>query len=134
MNTTYFINQIMGNVFKTQTNPSLPSAFYIGLTGSAPTPDGLYSGEPSGANSGYERVQLTNLSAPVNGIITNTAALSFNESTSNWGEMSYYIVCDAAKEGNLLFYGALTPSRVVEENTVITIGAGELNIKLSNPS
>ena len=134
MNTTYFLNQIMGNLFKTQIDPALPSAFYIGLTSEKPTKEGANIKEPLTANTGYERVQLTSLSAPADGTITNLSALSFNESTSSWGEMRYYIVCDAKTGGNLLFYGALTPSRVVEESTVITIEAGELNIRLSNPS
>ena len=32
MNTTYFLNQVMGNLFKTKETPALPSEYYIGLS------------------------------------------------------------------------------------------------------
>ena len=36
MNTTYFLNQVMGNLFKTKETPALPSEYYIGLSSTAP--------------------------------------------------------------------------------------------------
>ena len=134
MNTTYFLNQVMGNLFKTKTTPALPGAYYIGLSTSEPTAEGLNTGEPSTSGTGYARVLLADLSEPEAGAITNTAAVSFPESITDWGSMLYYVVYDAATGGNLLFYGALSISRSVEPNTVITIKAGELTITLRNPS
>ena len=133
MNTTYFLNQVMGNLFKTKTTPALPSAYYIGLSTSEPTIEGLNTGEPSMSGTGYARVLLGDLSVPAAGTITNTAAVSFPESITDWGTMLYYVVYDSATGGNLLFYGALSISRNVEPNTVITIKSGELSITLRNP-
>lgn len=132
MNTRYFLNQVMGNVFHTKENPSLPSQYYIGLSTSEPTYEGVCAGEPSTNGTNYERVLLANLSAPTDGIITNTAAISFNESITDWGVMEYYAVFDAKEGGNLLFYGELSISRSIEPNTVLTIKTGELSIQLCN--
>ena len=132
MNTRYFLNQVMGNLFHTKENPSLPTQYYIGLSATEPTYDGDYSGEPTSNGTGYERVLLSDLSEPVDGVIKNTAVINFNESLTDCGRMEYYTVFDALEGGNLLFYGELSMSRSVEPNTVITIKTGELSIQLSN--
>lgn len=132
MNTTYFLNQIMGNVFHTQENPAIPTQYYIGLSTTEPTIAGECTGEPSTSGTGYERVLLTDLSAPTDGEIKNTAPISFNESITDWGVMLYYTVYDSKTGGNLLFFGDLSMSRSVEPNTVITIKTGELSIQLCN--
>jgi hypothetical protein len=132
--TTYFKNQIMGNVFKTQTTPALPSQLWIGLSSATPTADGVDTGEPSTGGTGYTRVLLNNLSVPVNGVVTNTSPISFPESILSWGTMYTYTIRDAQSGGNLLIYNDLSVSRSVEPNTVITIKAGELKITLRDPA
>lgn len=134
MNTIYFLNQVMGNLFHTKEEPSLPANYYIGLSATAPTTDGGCSGEPTTAGTGYSRVKLESLSQPENGVIKNEAPISFNESLTSWGTMLYYIVYDAMTDGNLLFFGNLSISRNVEPNTIITIKTGELSIALEPPA
>lgn len=90
MNTTYFLNQVMGNLFKTKETPALPSEYYIGLSSTAPNISGGNVTEPL-SNSGYKRVKLENLSEPADGVITNEQAISFDESTANWGTMSHLL-------------------------------------------
>ena len=132
MNTTYYLNLVMGNVFHTKSSPAIPSNYYLGLTSSEPTISGVNTGEPSLNGTGYSRVLLSSLSAPEDGVITNTATISFDESITDWGVMKYYTVYDSETGGNLLFYGPLSLSRSVEPNTVITIRKGELTIQLAN--
>lgn len=134
MNTTYFLNDVMGNLFHTKETPALPAKYFIGLSSSEPTLEGGNVKEPSVAGTGYNRLELTNLSEPENGVIKNKAPISFNESITDWGVMTHYVVYDAASEGHLLFYGALTQKRTVEPNTLLTIRTGELIIELSNPA
>lgn len=131
MNTTYFLNQVMGNVFKTKTTPALPGGYYIGLSSTTPKADGTGVTEPV-TSAGYARVKLESLSAPANGVITNTAAISFNESTANWGTMTHFVIYDAATGGNLLMFDALSPVRPAEEGTVITIKNGKLSLALTS--
>ena len=133
MNTTYFLNQVMGNLFKTKETPALPSEYYIGLSSTAPNISGGNVTEPL-SNSGYKRVKLENLSEPADGVITNEQAISFDESTANWGTMSHFVIYDALEAGNLLMYDTLSTPRNVEAATIVTIKANSLTLPLSNPA
>lgn len=133
MNTTYFLNQVMGNLFKTKETPALPSEYYIGLSSTAPNISGGNVTEPL-SNSGYKRVKLENLSEPADGVITNEQAISFDESTANWGTMSHFVIYDALEAGNLLMYDTLSTPRNVEAATIVTIKANSLTLTLSNPT
>ena len=133
MNTTYFLNQVMGNLFKTKETPALPSEYYIGLSSTAPKISGGNVTEPL-SNSGYKRVKLENLSEPADGVITNEQAISFDESTANWGTMSHFVIYDALEAGNLLMYDTLSTPRNVEAATIVTIKANSLTLTLSNPA
>lgn len=135
MNTTYFKNLIMGSVFHTAMG-TLPSTYYIGLSSTKPTADGGNVTEPSSSGSGYRRVQLNSLSAPTDGTITNSTAINFSESTSDWFPASapaqYYVIYDAQTGGNLLMYNQLTTSRVIETHTIATIKANSLYLQLTD--
>lgn len=133
MNTTYFLNQVMGNLFKTKETPALPSEYYIGLSSTAPNISGGNVTEPL-SNSGYKRVKLENLSEPADGVITNEQAISFDESTANWGTMSHFVIYDVLEAGNLLMYDTLSTPRNVEAATIVTIKANSLTLTLSNPA
>lgn len=136
MNTTYFLNLVIGNTFKSQTTPAIPTATYIGLSSTQPKVDGTGVTEPSTITTSYTRKQLSGsagmLSAPAGGIVTNTPTITFNESTSNWGVMSYFVVYDAPTNGNLLMYGSLNPVRTVETGTVLSIRPGAVQLTLSS--
>lgn len=138
MTTTYFKNLIMGNVFKTKTSPALPSAYYIGLSKTAPNVSGGNVSEPSSSGTGYARVKLdtTILDVPASGTIKNKAAISFPESVTAWFPSSspaaYYVIYDSATGGNLLMYNSLTSTRVIESDTVASIRANSLQLQLTD--
>ena len=129
MNTTYFLNLVSGNVFGSKKTPAVPEKYYLGLSSAAPALDGSGVVEP-GDGTGYARVELTSLSAPVNGVVT----IDFAESTSEWGTMTHFVVYDALTGGNLLMYGELSASRRVEAATIMTIKLGSLNLSVVNPT
>ena len=135
MNTNYFLNCVAGNVFQTKTSPAIPTAYYIGLSTTAPAVDGTGVNEPS-IDAGYARVPLTSLSEPVDGLITNTLAINFNESTASWGTITHFVIYDAADadSGNLLMFGALSTPRAVEADTIMTIKENYLKLSATNPA
>lgn len=132
MNTTYFLNLVAGNVFRTKTSPAIPTTYYLGLSKTAPNLSGGNVSEPSGG--GYARIKLTGLSTPSNGVVTNSNAIDFAESTASWGTVTHFVVYDALTGGNLLMYGQLTTSRSVETATIMTIKAGALTLSVINPT
>ena len=131
MNTTYFMNQIMGNVFGTQTTPALPSSFYLGLSTTLPTIGGGGYTEPATAN-GYARVQISSLSTPSSGSIDNTASIAFNAATASWGTISYYCIFDAATGGHLLMWGTLATPKTISAGDVLIFAQNDLVITLEN--
>lgn len=133
MNTTYFLNCLAGNIYHTKSTPAIPAKYYIGLSSTAPTLAGGNVTEPA-SSGGYARVELTSLSEPNNGVVSNTGAVSFAESTANWGTITHYVIYDAKTGGNLLIYGTLSTPRSVESATIMTIKEGQLVLSTKNPT
>lgn len=133
MTSTYFLNCIMGNVFKTKENPTLPNKVYLGLSSTAPAVDGSGVSEPL-ASAGYERVELTNLGEPSNGVISNDSEVSFPESSASWGTVTHFVLYDAPTNGNLLMFNVLSQSRSVETATIVMVKTGSLKLTLANPA
>jgi len=135
MNTTYFLNCTAGNLFGTKKDPAIPEKYYIGLSLTKPNVNGTNVTEPS-ESAGYRRVELTSLSEPSSGVVTNQYSINFEESTSAWGTIAYFVIFDseAVGSGNLLMYGDLTTARTVEAATIMTIKEGYLTLSAQNPS
>lgn len=133
MTSTYFLNCIMGNVFMTKLSPTLPKNVYLGLSTTAPSVDGTGVTEPL-ASAGYQRVELTSLSEPTNGIITNESEIQFDESSASWGDIAHFVLYDAPTGGNLLMFNVLTQTRRVEPATIVMVKVGSLKLTLANPT
>lgn len=134
MVSTYFLNCIMGNVFKSKTSPALPTRFYLGLSTSTPTLTGSGVSEPPTA-AGYRRIELTNvLTVPSNGVISNKSEISFPKSSVSWGTITHFVLFDSATGGNFLLSEQLTKSRLVEDSTIVMLETGGLKFTLANVS
>lgn len=133
MTSTYFLNCIMGNVFKTKELPSLPNEVYLGLSSTAPGIDGTGVTEPL-ASAGYERIKLSTLAEPANGVISNATDISFPESSASWGTITHFVLYDKLHNGNMLMFNTLSQSRSVETATIVMVKAGSLKLTLANPA
>lgn len=129
------MNLVAGNVFRSKEEPAVPAKYYLGLSTTAPDLDGQNVTEPA-TDAGYARVELTTLSAPTDGLVTNQQAVNFEESTNNWGTVTHFVIFDAAEAntGNLLMYGELTTPRTVETATIMTIKENYLKLSVQNPA
>lgn len=132
MTSTYFLNCIMGNVFMTKLSPTLPKKVYLGLSSTAPQVDGTGVSEPL-ASAGYQRVELTNLGEPVNGVVSNGDEIQFDESSASWGTITHFVLFDSPTDGNLLMFNQLSQSRSVETATIVMVKTGSLKLTLANP-
>lgn len=62
----------------------------------------------------------------------NTQTITFpTASGGNWGTITHIGIWDASTSGNLLFHGALTASKVVNDGDTFQIQAGNLVISLT---
>jgi hypothetical protein len=98
---------------------------------------GLYITDPTDANTGtevtggsYAREAVT-FGAPSNGVSSNSALIEFNQATATWGTVAYMGISDALTSGNLLYYGALTSSKVIENGDVFKFDTAALSVTLA---
>lgn len=99
---------------------------YVGLHTTA-TGDDDSGTQVSG--SGYARTAAT-FSAPASGSTSNSATVTFPTATGSWGTVTHFGVYDAVSAGNLLYWGALTTSKTVDNGDVFTFPASNLTVTL----
>lgn len=134
MITNFAANKILDYNFGSSSY-SIPSTWYIGLSTTSINQDGLGATEPSG--SGYLRVGVANdkstgFSAASLSKLFNLQQVSFAESTTSWGTITYIFLSDSQSGGNIWFFEALNPSRQVGAQTQVIFPANRLEINFTN--
>ena len=59
---------------------------------------------------------------------SNNGAITFPTPTAGWGTVTHFGIYDAASGGNLLFFGALTIAKTVNQADTVTFPAASLSI------
>lgn len=130
----YLEGKIIDHLFRTSTFFK-PSGIYVALFTAAPSDAG---GGTEVSGGSYARVQVTqadaNWSAPSggDGHTQNVNDITFPAPTADWGQITHFGIFDAASAGNLLFHGALTtPKTVNNGDPAPKFSAGDLDITLA---
>lgn len=106
-----------------------PTTWFVALYTSAPG-DGGGGTEVSGG--GYARQSvLFNAAATPGGTTSNTADVSFTATGGDYGTVTHLGIFDAVSTGNLLWHGALTASKTVEDGDTITFTAGNIDLTMA---
>ena len=63
--------------------------------------------------AGTQSAGSTTASTGTGGVTSNNNVITFPSPTANWGTVTHWGVFDASTGGNLVFHGALTTSRVI---------------------
>lgn len=110
-----------------------PATVYVALFTAAPNDAG---GGTEVAGGSYARVGVSTtggFNAPTTGGLSDNAAdITFPTPTAAWGTVTHIGVFDAATGGNLLFHGALTTSKTVNNgDPAPKVLAGALDITLN---
>ena len=102
-----------------------PTAVFLSLHTSSP-------GETDGneiSGNGYSRVQIEFDEAhSTNGTAANTNVETFTASGGNFGAITHFGIHDASSGGNLLYYGALTDGKTIEDGDTLSFAAGSIVI------
>lgn len=121
-----------------------PTALYIGLLTAAPS-DSSAGTEVSGGS--YARVSYapnttnwantqnsgTGVSSGTGGTTQNLVAVTFAAPSANWGTVTHWGIYDASSAGNLLFWAALTASKVVNNGDAApSFAIGALTVQIDN--
>jgi len=120
----YLETEILDHVFGGNAYTA-PATLYVGLYTSAPSDAG---GGTELSGDGYARQTAT---FTVTGdTASNNAAIEYPTATASWGTVTHIGVFDAVSGGNLLVYGTLTTSKLVDSGDVFRIPTGDLDISL----
>lgn len=118
------LDHVLGNVSYTPA-----TTLYIGLwTADNGLEAGTLTSEVSGG--GYARKSV-DFSAAATGSSSNSATVTFDAATANWGTITHVAVMDALTGGNVLFHGAVTTAKTIESGDTFQISAGNLTISLA---
>ncbi len=137
--TNYLENKLADHLFRTTTY-SQPAALYVGLFTATPSDTGggtevsggsyaRVQNNPGNANWNGTHGSTTGVSSGTGGQISNAVLLSFPAPTGTWGTVTHFGIFDASSGGNLLFYGALTSSRLIQSGDGAPVfAAGSLTV------
>lgn len=104
-----------------------PATVYVALYTTDPT-DADTGAEVSG--NGYAR-QVATFSAASGGATSNTNEITFTASGGDWGTITHIGIRDALTAGNLLYHGALTAARTVNDGETARFAIGDIDIALA---
>lgn len=121
---------------------TMPTTVYVGLflntSGNASTnlEAGTLTDEvPTTVNtnsSGYAREVITfDAASSPGGSAGNAATVTFTTATEDWGTVTHLAVMDALSGGNVLYYGQLDSSKLIETGDTFVIQSGNLTITLA---
>jgi hypothetical protein len=135
----YLENQLVDHIMR-NTAYTAGTARYVALFTAAPSDSG---GGTEVTGGSYARAQLdasttnwkntqdsgTGASSGTGGATSNASTITFPTPTANWGIASHFGIFDASSAGNLLFHGALTASKTINNgDPAPTFPAGALVI------
>ena len=101
-----------------------PSNVYLALHTADPGEAGS-GAEVSG--NGYSRQAVT-FAAASSGSAASNSVEEFTASGGSFGTVSHFGIWDASSSGNLLYYGALTASKVIADGDTLRFASGAITI------
>jgi len=106
-----------------------PTAWYVGLFTAAPSDSG---GGTEVSTGGYARQAVTfGAASSPGGTTSNTGAVSFTASGANYGTVTHIGIFDALTTGNLLWHGAMTASKTVNDGDTLEFSIGNIDLTLA---
>lgn len=135
----YLENKMVDQLFRGQTAPTT-STLYVALLTAAPSDSGGGTEVSGGA---YARVAVTSsltnwagtqsagsttASSGTSGQTSNNIAITFPTPSSTWGTATHFGIYDASTGGNLLFHGALSIAKTINESDTVTFPVGTLSV------
>ena len=106
-----------------------PTSWYIALFTAAPSDSG---GGTEVTGSGYARKSVTfDAGSSPGGTTQNSGAVSFTASGGNFGTVTHIGIFDAVSGGNLLWHGAMTASKTINDGETLEFSAGNIDLTIA---
>lgn len=136
----YLENKLVDHIFRA-TSFSAPTALYVSLHSANPTDTGLneISGNayaraglaPSVSNWKSTNGATTGASTGTTGQTSNADLITFATPTGTWGSVTHFAIWDSLTGGNMLFYGALTISKTINQGDTVSFATDALTVTFS---
>lgn len=135
----YLENKLVDQIFRAQAF-AFPATLYVGLLTAAPSDTGggtevtggSYGRATVGASlanfSGTQGAGTTIASSGTGGQTSNNGTITFATPTAGWGAVTHFGIYDAVSGGNLLFWGALTIAKTINQGDTVTFPAASLSV------
>ncbi|WP_058599010.1 phage tail fiber protein [Aureimonas ureilytica] len=126
--TNYLEKKLLDHVIGKTAYP-MPNPVYLALFTADPGEAGSLTAEVSAG--GYARQAITDKLSQADasaGTTSNTGAVTFGPASADWGTITHVGVMDAANGGNMLLYGALAVSKVINSGDSLQYAVGQLTI------
>ena len=105
-----------------------PASVWIGLYTAVPSDAG---GGTEVSGTGYARIQMTGGWTVTVNVADNTAIIDFGTAgAGGWGTIGWVGIFDAVTGGNLLFWGALSATKTVNDGDSFQFAASALTVTL----
>jgi hypothetical protein len=93
---------------------------------------GTLTDETSTSGTAYARKTVA-FSAASSGTAATSATVTFDAATASWGTITHVAVMDSgtAGAGNVLFWGAVTTSKTIDNGDTFQVTSGNLTISLA---
>jgi len=107
-----------------------PTAWYVALYTLAPSDSG---GGTDVSGGGYARQSVTfDAAATPGGTTSNNNVVQFTASGANYGTVTHIGIHSASSgSGNLLWHGAMTASRVVNDGDTLEFSVGNIDLTIA---
>ena len=106
-----------------------PTDWYVALYTAAPSDAG---GGTEVSTGGYARQAVTFAAASSPGGTTdNTNTVSFTATGDNYGTVTHIGLFDAVSGGNLLWHGAMTASKTVNDGDTLEFSVGNIDLSIA---
>ena len=106
---------------------------HLALFTADPTEAGVLTNEVANAGA-YARVALAaKFTAAASETSANTAEIAFTQATASWGTVTHIGIMDGSVHGagNMIYWGLLDASRLVDNGTTFKIPIGDLSLTLA---
>lgn len=106
-----------------------PTTWFVALFTAAPSDSG---GGTEVSSGGYSRKSVTfNAASSPGGSTANSGVVTWTAAGASYGTVTHVGIFDASTAGNLLWHGALTASKTVNDGDTIQFAAGNLTLTLA---
>lgn len=105
-----------------------PVHLYVALSTTDPGKSGSGITEP--VAMGYARVLHDDWTVGSDSVAINSSDITFAAATGVWGTISNFAIYDALTGGNMIAYGPVATSKMVQQGDTPEFYAGDFSIKL----